>query len=244
MPARLPRCSQNKRLAIPDRMNREVFFSRDLFAFFQELKAHNDRAWFNANKTRYDEVVREPLGRFITAAAPRLRTIASSFVADPKPNGKSIMRIYRDLRFSKDRTPYRTHAALHFFHSGCREGAQAPAFYLHLEPGNCLAGSGLWHPDSRTLKKVRDAIAIDGTAWRSVIRSGVGIEGGKLQKPPRGYDPRHPFSQDLRRTEFLSSVRFTESQVCSLGFLDDCLDAYRRMKPLMRFLTESVGLRW
>ncbi|MGZ6096116.1 MAG: TIGR02453 family protein, partial [Polyangiales bacterium] len=106
------------------------YFDKGLFDFLVELKANNDRDWFNANKTRYERDVKEPFLDFISDASPALRKISRSIVADPRPVGGSLFRIYRDTRFAKDKTPYKTHAGAHFQAGG--KGVHGPGYYLHL----------------------------------------------------------------------------------------------------------------
>ena len=120
-------------------------FSDDFFAFFAELAASNTREWFEANKPRYKDVVQGELAAFVTAVAPRLERISRHYLADPRPNGKTIFRIYRDVRFSRDKRPYKEHAACHFRHSG--EGdVHGPGYYVHLEPKEVIFGGGIWKP--------------------------------------------------------------------------------------------------
>ena len=113
-----------------------------LFDFMRELKANNERPWFEANKARYRAEVRDPMLDFIEAFAEPLAEISPHFRADPRPNGGSLFRIYRDTRFAKDKTPYKTNVGAHFRHEAGKD-AHAPGFYLHLEPGMCFAGCGV-----------------------------------------------------------------------------------------------------
>lgn len=182
--------------------------SPELFRFLRELRENNNREWFQANRDRYEKGVRQPLLRFIAAFAAPLRQISSHLVADPRPLGGSLFRIYRDTRFSPDKSPYKTWAAMHFTHEDGND-VQAPGYYLHLEPGNIFAGSGLWHPDPVTLKKVRDVIVAKPLHWRRAIsgkafRRACRLEGDSLGRPPRGYDPDHPFIEDLKRRDFIT----------------------------------------
>ena len=112
-------------------------FPKDFFAFFRELKAHNERPWFEANKQRFRDSVQAPMSEFIAAMAPRLTKISKNFVADPKPNGGSMFRIYRDVRFAKDKRPYKEHAACHFRHAAGKD-VHAPGFYMHFGAGRGL----------------------------------------------------------------------------------------------------------
>ena len=126
----------------------QASFRPELFAFLEELKANNDREWFAANRDRYEEELLEPAMDFIAAFAPKLEKISPNFRADPRPSGGSLFRIYRDTRFSKDKTPYKTNVGIHFRHELARD-AHAPGFYLHIGPGEAFAGAGIWHPAPR-----------------------------------------------------------------------------------------------
>jgi uncharacterized protein (TIGR02453 family) len=155
-----------------------------------------------------------------------------------------MFRIYRDTRFAKDKSPYKTHAAAHFRHKQTSADVHAPGFYFHLEPGECFIGGGLWLPEPPLLKKVRDSIADDADGWRKVRRAVKEIDGDGLTRPPQGYDPAHPFIDDLKRKSFFASVAFTDAEVTGTGFLDRAADACRSIRPLMKFLTEAVDLDW
>ena len=218
------------------------YVTPETFRFFSELARHNDRAWFEANKARYLEQVRDPLLRFVEAFGPGLARISRHMVADPRPAGGSLFRIYRDTRFSADKSPYKTHVGIYFPHKQAGRDVHAPCFYLHLEPGDCFAGGGLWHPDAPALRTVRTAIVEWSDAWRLVRRAGLLEEGDALKSPPRGYDAAHPFIDDLKLKDFVSSTPLTESRVCSPQLIEEFADVCRRMRPLIRFLTEALGL--
>ena len=219
---------------------------RELFAFLRELASHNDRDWFQANRTRYREQVQEPLLEFIAAFAEPLGEIAPRFVADPRPAGGSMFRIHRDVRFSKDKRPYKTHAAAQFRHRMGRD-VHAPGFYLHLEPGNVFAGVGMWRPDGAALKAIRDAIVDDPDGWNSAItRRGFAAlfdQGGdRLIRPPRGFDADHPSIEEIKRKDFVAFRAFADSQAVAADFLEVYADSCRAAVPMVRFLTEAVGL--
>jgi uncharacterized protein (TIGR02453 family) len=222
-------------------------FSSSLFTFLRELDANNDREWFEANKERYIDEVRDPLLSFIADFAPRLEKISSNFVADPRPNGGSMFRIYRDVRFSKDKRPYKTAASAHFRHRRAKD-VHTPGFYLHLQPGSVFVGSGIWRPDGPSLKKIRDAIVSDPSRWRKVtaakaIKAG-GLQGESLKRPPRGYDAEHPLVEDLKRKDFITSVSLTERDVVRDDFMRAFATACRGTRPLMQFLTDALDLDW
>jgi len=217
-------------------------FSPALFRFLKSLKRYNKRDWFLAHKDEYERVVRRPAVQFIADFAPHLQRVAPRFAAIPKSQGGSLFRIYRDMRFSADKSPYKTHVGMYFPHKQAGRDVHAPCYYLHLEPGGCFAGGGLWHPDTKAQRAVRNAIVERPDAWRRVRRTGLLEDGDALKSPPRGYDAAHPFIADLKRKDFVSSIPLTESRVCSPHFIDEFTAACRRMRPLIEFLTEAVGL--
>jgi uncharacterized protein (TIGR02453 family) len=215
------------------------------FAFLRDLALHNDRPWFGANKDRYLVEVRDPLLRFVAAFAPRLAKISPNMVADPRPVGGSLFRIYRDTRFSKDKTPYKTHAGMSFRHAGGRD-VHGPVFYLHLQPGTVFSAAGIWRPPPETLAQVREAIVAHPERWRRVTRACPlsEHEDDRLKRVPRGYAPDHPLAADLKRLSFTTATRFTQRDACAPGFLDRFEQACRKATPLMEFLTSAVGLKW
>lgn len=219
-------------------------FTPKLFTFLRELRDHNDREWFNANKSRYERDVRDPALSFISDFAPRLEKFAPHLVADPRPVGGSMFRIYRDTRFAKDKSPYKTHIGIHFFHESAKKAASVPGFYLHLEPGESFAAAGIWRPDSGALARVREQIAAQSPEWKALKKSKLPIEGDTLRRPPRGFDPEHPFIDDLKRTDLVTSVRFTNDEVCNERFLPNFTAACRKMSPLVKFVSHSLDLAW
>jgi uncharacterized protein (TIGR02453 family) len=217
-----------------------AFFRPELFDFLRQLKRHNDREWFAKNKARYEEVVQNPALLFISSFAERLQKLAPNFVADPRPTRGSLFRIYRDTRFSPDKRPFKTHVGIHFSHAS-GEDAHAPVFYLHLEPDHCFAAAGVWHPDSRALTKIRTAIVAAPEQWAKAKRK-LELEGDSLMRPPRGFDPNHPFVEDIKRKDFVASATLIETQVCGPRFMRDFAAACRTMLPLVEFTTRALGL--
>ena len=215
--------------------------SRDVFTFLAELRRHNNREWFNENKDRYLAEVRDPMLGLVGALAPGLARISSHISVDPRPNGGSLMRIYRDTRFSRDKTPYKTNAAMHFGLKAPRD-FEAPGYYLHLEPGSVFMGAGLWHPGADALRAIREAIVRDPRGWKQARRVGLSHEEASLKRPPRGFDPEHPLIEDLKRLSFTTGVEFSERQACAPDFPARYVAACRRATPLMRFLAKALGL--
>ena len=236
-------------LAVTSRICREAknmpnaqSFTPELFEFLRQLKRHNNREWFARNKTRYQQVVLEPALRFISGFAPHLAKLSPRFVADPRPTRGSLFRICRDTRFSSDKRPFKTHVGIHFSHESGKD-AHAPVFYLHLEGDNCFAAAGVWHPDARALTKIRLAIAGQADTWVKVRRK-LELEGDSLTRPPRGFDPKHPFIEDIKRKDYVASVAFNEEQVCGAAFMRDFAAACRTMLPLVEFTTRALGLKF
>ena len=224
-------------------MARKSYFSPEFFKFLRSLARNNNREWFQKNKRRYENFVLTPSLRFIKDAGDELRAVSPYLVADPRPFGGSLFRIYRDIRFSKDKSPYKTNVAMEFWH---RRGGKKSytGLYLHLAPGQSFAGAGIWHPDSPTLNRVRKAIVSRAEAWRQVKENGLKIEGESLKRPPAGFDPGHPFVEDLKMKDITSGVRFSNAQVTGPRFMEDFIEAGKKLDPLNRFLAEALGLPW
>ncbi len=218
-----------------------------IFRFINDLKKNNNRAWFQANKQRFEEEVRNPLLRFIADFAGPLTKISPHFLALPTAQGGSLFRLHRDTRFSKDKKPYKENLGIHFRHEAGKS-AHAPGFYLHLEPGNCFAGAGIWHPDNEVLHQIRQAIVADTTRWKKITtakamtRTFNGIEGDSLKRPPAGYSADHPFIEDLKRKDFFVLQPFTQKEVCDADFPKKLAACYKTAGPFVEFLTTAVSL--
>jgi len=221
-------------------------FRPSLFRFLRDLAKQNDRAWFQANKQRYDEEVKLPALQFIAAFAKPLEKISPHLVADPRPTGGSLFRIHRDVRFSKDKSPYKTHTGIHFRHEAAKD-AYAPGIYLHLEPGNVFVGAGIWHPDGPTTTAIRDAIVDDPAAWKKAVRGKAfrdtwALDGEALKRAPRGYDAEHPLVEDLKRKSFIAVAHLTEKDACAEGFGTRLARDWKKTAPLLRFVTSALDL--
>jgi uncharacterized protein (TIGR02453 family) len=218
----------------------EPAFDAGLLEFLRELRAHNDRAWFAANKARYEVDVREPALAFVEDFAPHLEQISPHFVADPRPTGGSMFRIHRDVRFARDKSPYKTHVGIHFRHERSRD-AHAPGFYLHLEPGACMAAAGIWRPDRDTLGQIRAAIAADPDGWRAATAAcGMELEGEALKRPPAGYAADHPLIDDLKRKDFAAARPLRDAEVTGPGFIERYAAACAEAAPFVAFLCGAV----
>lgn len=221
------------------------YFTPALFAFLKELADNNDRTWFKANQDRYEEHVRQPALDFITDyGEQRLAKLSPSLVADSRTVGGSLFRIQRDTRFSKDKTPYKLNTGLHFRHEQAAD-AHAPGIYLHIEPGNCFMGAGLWRPESKVAYAIRGQIDAEQAAWKRAARSKKLTElyefgGESLVRPPKGFDPEHPLMDDLKRKSFMVTTKLKQSDITATDFMDRFHDRAMRTRPLLGFLCEAV----
>ena len=220
------------------------YFTPALFGFLKELKDHNDRTWFKANQERFEAAVREPALDFITDYADRLSQLSPHFVADSRTVGGSLFRIQRDTRFSKDKTPYKLNTGMHFRHEAAAD-AHAPGFYLHLEPGNCFMGVGLWRPETAMAYAIRARIDEEQAVWKRAAHSPrfadvFTLDGDSLKRPPKGYEAEHPLIEDLKRKDFIAMAQLTQKEVTSADFMDRFHENAVRAAPLMRFLCAAV----
>lgn len=220
-------------------------FPKDFFAFFRELKDNNNRGWFEDNKLRFKESVQAPMSAFIAAMAPRLKAMSKHFVADPRPNGGSMFRIYRDVRFSRDKRPYKEHAACHFRHALGRD-VHVPGFYMHVAPDEIVFGGGLWLPPPEALTKIRETIAAQPQAWKKVLsdkgfaKTFGGVSGEALSRPPRGFDPAHPFIDDIKRKSFFAMREGGARLAASKTLVDEVAETYASAAPLVQFLCRTL----
>lgn len=228
-------------------MSKELQFTPRLFDFLRELKANNKKEWFDENKDRYIADVRDPLLAFIAALRPRLLEISPYLIADPKPTGGSMFRIYRDVRFSKNKEPYKTVASAFFSHR--TDPKEGPGLYLHLAPDNCFIGIGHWRPAPVARTRVTDAIAAKTDVWRDAtsgkeFRKLFKMEGDSLAKLPRQYDQQHPFAEDLKRKDFVVVAHFSEKQACARDFIERFDNISRVAAPYLGFIIKATGLKW
>jgi len=171
--------------------------------------------------------------RFVSDLTAGLKKI------EPRVTDGSIMRIYRDIRFSKDKSPYKTGVSAHVRVGKAKDDA-TPAYYLHIQPKHSLIGAGTWRPASPALAKIRDAIVADPKRWRRATSAGE-LGGESLQRPPRGYDPNHPLIDDIKRKDFTLGRELADDEVLDANFLQSTLAAYRQMTPVIDILADAIG---
>jgi uncharacterized protein (TIGR02453 family) len=221
-----------------------AYFTPRLFTFLRSLKRHNNRDWFADHRDRYVADVEAPMLQFVADFGHRLRRISRAYVADPRKSGGSMFRIYRDTRFSADKSPFKTWVAARFAHEARRQTDSVPAFYLHLDPTECYGGGGVYHLEMPALTRIREHIVAAPRQWAAVRKSGLTIEGDTLKRPPAGFDPAHRFVDDLKRKDLYTLTEFSEREVVADDFLDQYAAACERAAPLIEFLTKALGLRW
>ena len=219
-------------------------FTPACFAFLRDLKRHNDRDWFAANRDRYVADVERPLLQFIEDFSPRLRAISPVYVADRRRVGGSMFRIHRDTRFTPDKSPFKTWTAARFPHEARKKVASVPAFYVHLAPGESFGGGGVYHVETPALTAIRRRIVESSEAWAAVLAADIVIHGEQLRRAPAGFPAAHPHVEDLKRKNLYTLTEFTDEDVVAAGFLDRFTAACERAAPLLRFETEALGLRW
>ena len=228
-------------------------FHSDALAFFRGLARHNAKPWFEAHREDYEQHVKGPMADLVQEMDHRFADFAPEFVGDPK---RSVFRINRDIRFSSDKSPYKTHAACWFFHGdgSSKVGREAhgggAGFYFHLEPGKSMVGGGCWMPPRPALKKFRTAIAADKGAFERAaagpaIRKRFGglSEDSVLKRAPRGYCDDHPAARWLKFQSFTVGRQLTDAQVTSTRLTAILEGDYDAMLPLVRWLNTTLGLK-
>ena len=224
------------------------YFTKGTFDFLSALAANNKREWFDAHKQDYEVMVRTPALNFISDIADELSMIAPRFRALPKKMGGSLMRVYRDTRFGKDKRPYKTNIGIQFRHEMGKD-VHAPGYYLHIEPGDCFVGAGIWRPDAAALGKIREAIVENGDAWLAarddkIFNRKFSLAGDVLTNSPRGYAKGHPLVQDLKRKDFIAIAKLSDALVTSKNFYSKVVEHLGEAAPYMRYLCKALDLRF
>ena len=219
-------------------------FTADTVSFLEELSRNNNRDWFNEHKSRYEEQVLDPALRFIQQMQDPLHDIAPHFTAIPKRVGGSLMRIYRDTRFSKNKTPYKTNIGIQFRHEQAKD-VHSPGYYVHIDPEQVFVGAGMWRPDSEPLAQIRRRIADKESEWTQAskdrsFRRHFSLGGESLVRPPRGFDKGHPMIEDLKRKDFIAVKNLEIADAVSPRFRGKVETAFRAATPYMEFLCKAV----
>lgn len=221
-------------------------FDAATLGFLRELEANNEREWFRANKARYETAVLEPALGFIQAMQAPLADFAPHFLANPGRVGGSLMRVYRDTRFSRNKLPYKTNIGIQFRHEAAKD-VHAPGYYVHVAPGEVFVGAGTWRPAAEPLRAIRERVAGRPGEWRRAVGDRgflrhFRLGGEALVRPPRGFDKAHPCIDDIRRTSFIAVKDLPDDSCLSAGFRRQVETAFRAATPFMQFLCKAVGV--
>jgi uncharacterized protein (TIGR02453 family) len=220
-------------------------FTTRTLRFLRALKRNNDREWFRARKAHYDADVRQPMIELLERLAGDFKSFAPEFVAEPKV---SLYRIYRDTRFSADKTPLKTHVAAHFPMRGLPKG-EGGGLYVEVAPTWVWMGGGLYMPSNPQLHAIRSHIAATHPRLHRLVttkafRQAVGtLEGERLSRVPRGYDREHPAAAYLQMKQFLAGREFEAAFATSRAFYRELLATFRAVAPLVRFLNAATASR-
>ncbi|PYF77384.1 DUF2461 domain-containing protein [Pedobacter nutrimenti] len=219
-------------LAVP-----QIFPSN--FAFLKALEENNDKEWFTAHKQAYQQ----ELGDIENFAEALLRKLSVHDVIETPSGKKSLYRIYRDVRFSNDKTPYKTHWSGSF-----RRATQyrRGGYHFHLGPGNSFIAGGFWGPEPKDLKLIRDDISFDAAPLRNIIQSEAfvktfgSLKGEQLKTVPKGFDPQNEAVDLLRYKQFLLVRPFSDEEVFSASFLEQADLTFQQMRPFFDYMSEVL----
>src|SRR5512142_392925 len=222
-----------------------IMFSKATFHFLDELAANNNRAWFEENKPRYEALVREPALDFMEAMDLVLARFAPNLRAEPRKMGGSLMRVFRDTRFSRDKTPYKTNIGIQFRHALGKD-IHAPGFYVHIATDECFFAAGCWHPEADALGKIRDLIAEKPEQWFAArddkqFAAQWELWGDGLTRPPRGYAADHPAIADIKRKNFVGLASLSSAEATGTGLVKLAGKRFAAATPFMQFLCEALN---
>ena len=226
-----------------------TYFSDASFKFLRGLARHNDKTWFAAHKGEYEEHVRQPFLRLLGDLQPELAAISPHFRADTRTVGGSLFRIYRDARFSSDKSPYKSWQGARLFHERSKQ-VPAPSFYLHLQPGECFVGGGLWHPEAPTLRKLRHFIFDNPGSWKAAahdpkFRKRFEFEESEvLTRPPRGFPADFEFIDDLKHKNFVFWRALDDATLTGPRLLKTLGTDLATLAPFMDYLCAGLDLEF
>jgi len=227
-------------------------FSPKAFTFLRGLKKNNRKEWFEEHRAEYEQYLKAPLAQLIEELDVQLATIAPEIIGSPR---KSAFRIHRDVRFSKDKSPYKTHVACWFFHRDAGHGVGSEAahggagFYFHMAPEGSFCGGGIWMPPRPALNKVRQALVDDLEGWEELVlapsfrrRFGELDTEAMLTRPPRGFSADHPAARWLRYQTFTAGCALSVEEVTSPKLPRLLARHFAAATPFVRWLNAALGL--
>lgn len=225
------------------------YFSDASLTFLRGLARTNTKPWFEAHREQYEESVRQPFLRLIGDLQPALAQVSEHFRADPRTQGGSLFRIYRDARFSNDKSPYKAWQGARLFHARRRE-VPAPSFYLHLQPGHSFIGAGLWHPEPETQRKVRQFIFDNPLTWKaaahaSAVRRSFSLaQDEKMVRPPRGFPADFVFLDDLKQRNWVLVRTLDDATMTGPRLRGSVEKDLARLGPFVDYLCAALDLEF
>jgi uncharacterized protein (TIGR02453 family) len=226
-----------------------TYFSEASLKFLHSLARNNSREWFHAHKADYDTHVRAPFLRLLTDLQPALAEVSPHYRADTKGVGGSLFRIHRDTRFANDKTPYKSWQGARLFHERGRQ-VEAPSFYLHLQPGGCFVGAGLWHPQSDTLRKLRHFLLDNPESWKKAahdakFRKRFDLDDSEcLTRAPRGFPADFVYADDLRRKNFVAFRAIDDDVMTGPRLLKTLETDLAGLAPFTDYLCAALDLEF
>jgi uncharacterized protein (TIGR02453 family) len=220
--------------------------------FLKQLARNNRKAWFEEHRASYESELREPMKALVEEVDVRLAAFAPEITGDPR---RSMFRINRDVRFSRDKSPYKTHAACWFYHMDAGRGVGGEAeggagFYFHLEPGQYLIGAGIWMPPRPALGKIREGLSEDSEGFERIVlaprfrrRYGSLDTEGMLTRLPRGFTDQHPAARWLRYQSFTVGRSLSEKEALSPRLATTLARDFEALTPFVRWLNGALGFR-
>lgn len=225
------------------------YFTDKSFRFLRGLARHNDRDWFAAHKAEYETHLREPFLRLIGDLQPALHAVSPYYRAQPHGPGGSLFRIHRDIRYSNDKSPYKTWQGARLFHERRRE-TPAPSYYLHVQPGGSFVAGGIWHPEADALRRIRQFIVDNPAGWKAAAhapafrRRYAMEESDRLVRPPRGFEPGFEFIDDLRHRNFVA-LRVLDDGIVTGPRLRKTVESdLHGLAPFMDYLCAALDLEF
>ena len=225
---------------------RYVGFNEQTIRFLGDLAANNNREWFRENKRRYEVLVLDVALRFIQSMQDPIAAIAPHFTAVPTRVGGSLMRVYRDTRFSKNKIPYKTNIGIQFRHELAKD-VHSPGYYVHIEPNNVFLGAGMWRPDAEPLRGIRERIAARPAEWKRTMNDAgfkrhFKLGGESLTRPPRGFDKEHECIEDIKRKSFIAVKEMDPGACLNPRFQQQVETAFKSATPYVKLLCKAVGV--
>ncbi|MBW8822757.1 MAG: DUF2461 domain-containing protein [Xanthomonadales bacterium] len=224
-------------------------FSDKTFRFLRALLRNNNREWFLGHKSDYEQHLKAPFQQLMLDLQPELAKISPHFRADPRGNGGSLFRIHRDTRFSNDKSPYKGWQGARLYHER-RNELPAPSFYLHLQPGSCFVGAGIWHPQPPTQRKIRQFIVDNPNGWKAAahapaIRKRFDLESDEmLTRVPTGFPKDFAYADDLRHRNFVMVRALDDADMTSPGLVKLLARDFATLAPFVDYLCAALDLEF